>query len=324
MILKIFIFFFILLSLPSKFCYVQNKDSSFTEFHENEEDSSDESFFREESTISENNNEKNINLYSIWTINIFIVLFTIITGFISKYKNLIKYRPIFLGISIIYLGFIVGGCPCMISSFQNLILYIVRGDNLIFSYIFWFIILLPLTYIMGKSWCGWVCHLGALQEFLYNKKYGKLFISSSSQIILRYIRIIFTLLLVFQLIIYPMNIWCQICPFKSIFNLNLSQTYYTINVALLITLIVLSIYSYRPFCRSLCPVGLILSLVSILPYALKIKSKECKVCYTCIKECKLGAIKTKNNKLFINNLDCIFCSECIESCSKNEINYTRK
>lgn len=288
------------------------------------DDNNDEFYeIGEESTINYDFTN-NFSFQNIWVINSYIILFTVLAGIFSRYKKLIKFRSLFLILSLIYLGFYNGGCPCMISSFQNLIIFI-SGKNASFETLFWIIILIPLTYLLGKSWCGWVCHFGALQEFLYNKKYGKLFLSENSQKVYRYLRIFFTIILIIQVSLTSDLFWCRIDPFKSIFNLHIGEYLKLLNIILIALVIIFSVFSYRPFCRGFCPVGLLLALISYIPYAsiLTLKESKCNNCSICKKECGVVAIKCGNNVARINNLDCIGCSECIHSCKNYGISYNR-
>ena len=94
------------------------------------------------------------------------LLATVISGFAFKYWRKKGLRYLFLLSSLVFLGFYSGGCPCMISSFQNFILLLL-GEPVQWLSLIWVLALLPITYFFGKVWCGWVCHLGAFQEFLF-------------------------------------------------------------------------------------------------------------------------------------------------------------
>ncbi|MCX7954242.1 MAG: 4Fe-4S binding protein [Bacteroidales bacterium] len=279
----------------------------------------------EKEQFSKQNIDTAIDFQNIWIINSYVVFFSILASILGRYRKLIKYRSLFLLLSLTYLGFYNGGCPCMISSFQNLIIFI-TGEKVLFELFVWFLLLIPITYLLGKSWCGWVCHLGALQEFLYNRKYGNLFISDKSQRIFRILRIFFLVVLILQVIFTSDLFWCRIDPFKSVFNLYIGNYLKPLNITLVVLLIIFSVFSYRPFCRGFCPVGLILALISYIPYAsiLTFRQDRCNNCLLCEKECKLAAIESDEKITVLNNLDCIGCNECLNSCSKCEIVYTRK
>ena len=132
----------------------------------------------------------------------------------------------------------------------------------------WFLGLLLLTYFFGKVWCGWLCHLGGLQDFLF-KVTGWYFLSSQkSQRVLNYIQIGLLATLLVQLLITRSNIYVHYDPFKVAFNLISANT---TGYILLVLLLLSSVLIYRPFCRMACPVGLILGWVTLIPGARKLK-----------------------------------------------------
>jgi hypothetical protein len=62
-----------------------------------------------------------------------------------RYSWFRRLRPLILLTSLIVLGFFNGGCPCMISSMQNFVLWSF-GESVRVHSLFWFLALLPLTY----------------------------------------------------------------------------------------------------------------------------------------------------------------------------------
>jgi len=242
-----------------------------------------------------------------------IVIFLLI-GLISlfiKNKTFRKYRGLFLLASLFYLGFYRGACPCMISSFQNSIL-ILFGVQVKLVSLLWFLLLLPGAYLFGKIWCGWLCHLGALQEFLFKAFHLKILQGIKAQKIIKGIQISVFVLWVIQLILTKTNLFCEYDPFKVAFNL-ISPT--TTGYVLLGILLVSSVLIYRPFCRSFCPVGLILGWVSLIPGARKLnKNDTCIHCKHCDQACQQRALIHSNKITTLRVQDCILCGECISEC----------
>lgn len=263
---------------------------------------------------------------SIWTnpsvyepIIIFIVL--AIIGFGLPYERFRKTKGLFLLISIAYLGFYRGACPCMISSFENSILLLV-GNDVKWISLLWFLALIPATYLFGKVWCGWFCHLGALQEFLFRAPKLKILHTLKAQKILKWIQISSFILLIGQLVLTHTNIWCTIDPFLVAFNL------YSANITgwvLLGIMLVSSVFIDRPFCRAFCPVGLVLGWVSLIPGARKLDKNElCTNCPSCARECKHHAMIYEKKVTYLNNQDCIMCGDCMSSCKQSALFVKRK
>jgi len=248
-----------------------------------------------------------------------IIIFLIIAliSLMIKYPWFRKTRGFFLLAGLIYLGFYRGACPCMISSFQNTVLGIL-GVSIRLETLVWFLLLIPGAYLFGKIWCGWLCHLGALQEFMFMSSKIKILTSRKAQRVLKIILITVFILWILQLIITKTNIFCEYDPFKVAFNLISANT---TGYILLAILLLSSVLIYRPFCRSFCPVGLILGLTSYLPGAKKLdKNSACINCKSCSKECKQRAMIHEDKTTTLREEDCIMCGECISECKIKALN----
>nr|WP_321406492.1 4Fe-4S binding protein [uncultured Carboxylicivirga sp.] len=248
-----------------------------------------------------------------------LLLLTIVVGLMVNNTQFQKLRPFFLLAMLVWLGFIKGGCPCMISSFQNLILFF-AGLNIKWISLLWFLGLIPLTYFFGRVWCGWLCHLGAFQEFIYSTTKLDLLKKEKHQKVLRFVQIALFALLILQLIITKTNIYIHYDPFKVAFNLfSANVTGYVLLVVLLLS----SVLIYRPFCRSVCPVGLVLGWVSLIPGARRIsKNPSCIDCVKCSRQCKSHALLYENKKSMLDVSNCIACGDCLDSCSKDALSFT--
>ena len=87
---------------------------------------------------------------------------------------------------------------------------------------------------------------------------------------------------------------------------------------ILITVVVLSILFYRPFCKWICPLGAIYSLfnkVSLLN--IKVEDSKCIGCGQCSRVCKMDVDVCKHP----DHPECIRCGACIKACPKDAIHY---
>lgn len=259
-----------------------------------------------------------------WTSPLIIdpIIVFVLLGIISycmKFKNFVKYRGLFLLLGVAWLGFYRGGCTCMIGGFQNLILG-VFGVAINWWTVLWVGTLVVATYLFGRVWCGWLCHLGAIQEFLFHSAKLQILKSDNSRKVLKIIRYVAFGVWCLYLIIIRKNIFCEIDPFKALFNLFFGNW---ISVALLVILLVSSVLIYRPFCRTLCPVGVLLGWVSMIPGARKINTiPECVNCGSCVKTCPSNAI-AKKDKAEVDTESCLACGECTLACHKDTIKLKR-
>ncbi len=245
------------------------------------------------------------------TIGLAALLFTLIAGLLVRFKAMRSLRFVFLLASLVVLGFWNGGCPCSISSFQNLWLRLMGQDVKLHSLI-WFLALIPITYFLGRVWCGWICHLGAFQEFLYRPNRFRFLKSQTAQKSLKTVQYLLFAALMIQLFITKSNLFIHYDPFKVAFNMT---SFHVVGWILLGFLLLMSLFIYRPFCRGVCPVGLVLGWVTRLPHASKLHAQEnCTSCGICSRGCNSQAI---DKKATFNSQECILCGDCLDKC-KNE------
>jgi NAD-dependent dihydropyrimidine dehydrogenase PreA subunit len=253
---------------------------------------------------------------------ILLLMLSALIGLSIKYRFVRDMRGIVLLSSLVYLGFIKGACPCVIMSFQHVILFL-SGSHVAFVSMLWFLGLVIVTYFFGKTWCSWLCHLGAMQDFLFRRSGRKWLVSEKAQSVIKYIQTGLFVALLIQLIVTKSIIWIKYDPFKVAFNLFSGNT---VGYVLLGLLLLSSVLVYRPFCRIACPVGLILGWATKIPGARKLTVNEtaCSGCKTCIRSCKQQSIRSAGNKININTENCILCGDCIGVCKKGALKLKNK
>jgi polyferredoxin len=205
-------------------------------------------------------------------------------------------------------------------SLQNVIFAIV-GIDVNWTGMLWFLGLIPVTYLFGKVWCGWICHLGALQEFLYLPGKIKVLQTKKAQTVMRYIRVFLLLVLIVQILITRTNLFKEIDPFKVAFNLRSANLTGWVLLGLLLAT---SFFMYRPFCKTVCPIGLILGWVSKIPGAsILAPSSNCSGCRVCDRSCSINAITCEGKNSEIDNQECITCGNCIGDCKTGSMLFVR-
>jgi polyferredoxin len=251
-----------------------------------------------------------------WAIGI--LLITVLAGILVRFRQTRNLRTVFLVASLAILGFYKGACPCPIQSLQNTAFYIM-GLDVKWQSLVYIAGLIPITYLFGRVFCGWICHLGALQEFIFGSSRLKLLQNAKAQKIMRIIRIVALTALIVQVIITQTNLYKKIDPFAIIFNFHsISITGYVIAGILVIS----SIFIYRPFCKTLCPIGIILGWISKIPGASVLGTNStCTSCSICSNNCKIRAITHDNKISILENQECIRCGDCLDGCKKNSITF---
>ena len=221
-----------------------------------------------------------------------------------------------------------GACP--IGSFQA----VVGSSKFSFSYyITGFLILLGV--LLGRFICGFLCPFGWFQELLHKIPIKK--ISTKKLKPLTYIKYA---VLLFMVVLMPMLItndvgmgdpfFCKyLCPQGVLEGaIPLAAVNSGIRAALgalfswklgiLITVIVLSVLFYRPFCKWLCPLGAFYALLNkVSLFGMKVDNQKCVSCGKCAKACRMDVDITKSP----NHTECIRCGMCIRACPTEAVSF---
>ena len=187
-----------------------------------------------------------------------------------------------------------------------------------------------LTIIFGKVFCGWFCPLGSVQEFIYNKT-GKLRESAFLKLPVKIKnsrftkRIILLMNNVFSFIKYAVLIMIivrttkevslifgRIDPYYALFNFWTGDVLLTA-IVVLASVLILSVFIYRPWCRWFCPLGAMLGIIQFFSfYKIKRNKDLCINCGLCSKNCPQNIIVAEKITVFCT--ECIKCGKCVSSC----------
>ncbi|MBM3858369.1 MAG: 4Fe-4S binding protein [Verrucomicrobia bacterium] len=187
--------------------------------------------------------------------------------------------------SVLYFGFWRKGCICAIGSIQNIAQgladpnYAVPLTALAFG-------LLPLAaaLLFGRVFCSSVCPHGVLQDLVLLKPVQ---MPAWLEHGLRLFAHVYLGLAIVFAATGGGYIICQYDPFVPIFRLGGSATM----VGLGIGLLVLGVFVGRPYCRFLCPYGVLLGLASsVSKWRVRITPDNCTQCRLCEQSCPFGAI----------------------------------
>jgi len=197
--------------------------------------------------------------------------------------------------SLLYFGFFRKGCICPIGSVQNVSLALFNSAYTIpLTVIAFFALPLVFTLFFGRTFCAAVCPLGAIQDVVILKP---IVVRPWINQVLGMIPYLYLGLAVLFASTGAAFIICQYDPFIGFFRFGASFNM----IALGISILVLGTVVARPYCRFLCPYGVILNWMSRLSkWHVTITPAECINCRLCEESCPFGAINMPDREKPLN------------------------
>lgn len=221
------------------------------------------------------------------------------------------------------------------------------------------IAIIPITIILGRYFCGWVCAFGSFGDLIYgisrrlfkrkpvlkgadscdgaesgvsngaesragNGTLANFRIDEETDSLLKYLKYIVLVAIIAFLWTFSIGDFASFNPW-DVFGMIASFTstpdfsYISANLAgglvLLLIITVGSAFVERFFCRYLCPLGAVFSLISRFTlFKIKKPRKKCGSCSACTSGCAMGIPLYKTNK--VNSGECIQCMKCSTLCPK--------
>jgi len=187
--------------------------------------------------------------------------------------------------SLAYFGFYREGCVCSIGAIQNVSLALFDHSFVLpLSVIIFFILPLIFTLFFGRTFCAAVCPFGAFQDLFAFKPQA---LGSRLNTILGIIPYLYLGLAVLFAATGTDFIICRYDPFVGIFRFNASFGMFLFSGILLLS----GVFIARPYCRFLCPYGVLLNWISRFSRRhISITPKECIQCRLCEHSCPYDAI----------------------------------
>ncbi len=183
--------------------------------------------------------------------------------------------------------------------------------------------------LFGRFVCGFLCPFGWVQDLLYKIKTPKIK-SFKGDRVLRYLKYAVLLVMVILLPSLVRNSagtgtpwFCKwVCPSGTLFagipllalneNLRALAGYiFNWKVGVLVVILLLSVFLYRPFCKYLCPLGAAYALFNRASfYRLRLEEEKCIHCGACKRVCLMGVDASKKP----DDMECIRCGDCVKNC----------
>jgi ferredoxin-type protein NapH len=169
-----------------------------------------------------------------------------------------------------------------------------------------------LALVFGRTFCGYACPIGAVQELIYLVPVKKLKIRAKSVAVA--FRVAFLGVFVALAAFLSIGILKYI-GLADFFHLQFS-TYWAVAF---VGLLAVGAIVYRPICRFLCPYGALLSLAAFGSRFKLIRNETCTECGKCEEVCPTSEAGRNDSKQ-----ECYLCHRCIQSCPTQSIQYARR
>jgi len=175
-------------------------------------------------------------------------------------------------------------------------------------------IIFILAILFGPVFCGWVCPLGSIQEWvgklgrkIFKRKFNH-FIPTKIDNVLRFVRYGVLIWVVFVISKSGQLLFANVDPYNAMFTFWSGEVAVPAVIILIITLLS-SLLIERPWCKYACPYGALLGLSNkIRIFKIRRNAHTCISCKKCDQNCPMN-IQVSNHEV-ITNHQCISCFEC--------------
>ena len=220
----------------------------------------------------------------------------------------------------------VGACP--IGSLQGSF----SADKSTVFYVLGIVLLYCILF--GRMICGWLCPFGFIQELLYKVKTPKLKKNRVTRILsfFKYVVLVFFVFIVpitYAFRDTPLPAFCKyICPAGTLeggiglLANKVNESYFSMlgplftwKFALMVSILVASVFIFRMFCRFICPLGALYALFNRISFfGVTVDKPKCIDCDICVNLCKMDVKR-------VGDAECISCGECIQKCPTKAISF---
>ncbi len=173
------------------------------------------------------------------------------------------------------------------------------------------------TLFTGRVFCGWICPLGAVNEFVSagSRKLGikSLKLPRFADKYMRYLKYVILLLIIYTTWKFGTLTFRDYDPWAAWMHLTAGWSEFGYGTFVLFATLFAGLFIERFWCRYLCPLGAALALISKFSL-IKVYRKEppCNKCGKCTSACPVG-LSPDEDTVQIDG-ECIACGKCFSAC----------
>ncbi len=173
------------------------------------------------------------------------------------------------------------------------------------------------TLLTGRVFCGWICPLGAVNEFVSagSRKLGikKIKLPPAVDKYLRYLKYVILLLIIYTTWKLGTLTFRDYDPWAAWMHLSAGWSEFGYGTAVLFATLFAGVFIERFWCRYLCPLGAFLAFVSKFSMVKVYRDQSpCINCGKCAVACPVGLTPDKDT--IQGNGECITCGRCYSAC----------
>ena len=220
---------------------------------------------------------------------------------------------------------------CAFGGIETLLPYTLYGQTLKSTNLLNFSVLLGtlgVSLVAGRAFCGWLCGLGAIQDFVAEwtrKLFGEkrhIRGKESKAILplrlpaivdrpLRYAKYLVLAIILIASLYMAFPPLREFCPVRAVFGLKMtSLLWLTLGIFLAGSILV-----ERFWCKYFCPLGATLAIFNkISPVRLVMDNNHCNDCGRCDIECSMVI---EDVPLNLDHPECVRCMECLNTCARD-------
>jgi ferredoxin-type protein NapH len=244
-------------------------------------------------------------------------------------------------VGLFYFGIVRGGCICPVGTIGNMVLGI-RHPEMTGLYVgLLFFLPLVAAFFVGRVFCTSACPLGAVQHLFQRKKSVRL--PGVILVLVGFGPPLVLLATAWSASSEGPFLTCMLDPYKTLFFAGNAVTNQACAILssgfsesglvwaggaaawmILTAVLLLGYWVPRPFCRGVCPYGVILGLISsvaVKRYVHVAHQSTCSACCHCVRVCPVQAIAMEKTtgKPRISNYACVRCGRCAAACTRKSV-----